>query len=81
MTDESLDTDNPQEEERRYLALSSDGDQTDTEEYISREEAFEWADEQLAMIEHLEPGTDHYVQIISYRPEGHESYPEEIRNV
>lgn len=62
--------------DRRYLAFTSDGDQTDTDDYIGWDEAIEWATTRLSELEESDPGTDHYVQIISYRPEAHPSYPD-----
>lgn len=60
------DADNDGVPERPYVALSSDGDMIET---YDREEAFEWADEHLDMVESLQPeGKDHWVQITSYRP-------------
>jgi len=54
------------ENNRPYVALASDGDQLRT---YDRQEAFEWADEHLAMLESLESeGIDHWVQVTSYRP-------------
>jgi len=54
-------------EDRPYVALASDGDQLRT---YDRDEAIEWIDEHLAMLESLESeGIDHWVQISSYRPE------------
>lgn len=52
--------------ERPYVALASDGDYV---EDVGRDEAFEWADEHLAMLEELEPeGKNHWVQVTSYQP-------------
>lgn len=60
------DRSEPDESERPYVAVASDGDMT---ENVTREEAFEWAEEHLAMLESLEAeGIDHWVQINSYRP-------------
>ena len=57
--------------ERTYIAFASDGDHT---EDVTQQEAFEWADQHLSMLESLEPeGKDHWVQISSYRPEFNDS--------
>lgn len=46
-----------------YFALASDGDGLQTDD---REEAFEWIEEHLAMLESLEPNNDHWVQLNFY---------------
>lgn len=57
--------------ERTYVAFASDGDQVRD---VSRDEAFEWVEEHLSMLESLESeGVDHWVQISSYRPEFNEN--------
>lgn len=54
------------ETDRSYVVLASDGDMAQD---CSREEAVEWAESHLSMLETLEPeGVDHWVQINSYRP-------------
>lgn len=50
--------------QRMYVAIASDGDLV---EDVTRDEAFEWANEHIEMLETLEPeDIDHWVQINSY---------------
>lgn len=64
--------------ERLYVALASDGDQIRD---VSRDEAFEWADEHLSMLENHRPeGVDHWVEVISYRPEFNDSTSDKSSN-